>query len=387
MWSPELAASLQERFVTERRGRLVLPIKTSHRRKGMGLVHGRSKTGETVFVEPAEVLELQNQLDDSELELEQAIARILRALSQRLGEEAERVREALEVAGEIDAARARAQLGRRLEGVIPDTEQDGVLELREMRHPLLLLQGVDVVANDLLLSSEQPSLILTGPNTGGKTIALKCMGLAALMVHAGIPLPAAPGVTDLPARARRRGRLSLSHRPVDLLGTPRDPTGDSPLRGAQRADPPDEIAAGTDPVEELPWLERAWRPSWSEARCVVTTRHTELKALGMVDERFQVAGMTHLEDNPATGCWWVRSVSHTLCPRREAGTAQGGGGSSQRPDQQQPSGDGALLDRLEEQEQEHEAIRQRLSALEQDARSRQRSLRRSRSDWSSACDS
>ena len=82
----------------------MLPIKMSHRRKGMGLVHGRSKTGETVFVEPAEVLELQNQLDDTELELEQSIARILRALTQRLGEEAERVREALEVAAEVDAA-------------------------------------------------------------------------------------------------------------------------------------------------------------------------------------------------------------------------------------------------------------------------------------------
>ena len=190
---PEMQPLLQDRFITQRSDRFVLPIKVDAKRKGLGIVHDTSSSGETLFIEPAEIVELNNRLRIAQSSLERAIRRILVQLSALVGRYVEPIMAALDLAVQVDLACARMQLGRTLRGTIPERGRGGVIHLLQARHPVLALRGLDVVANDLDLNAQQRGLILSGPNTGGKTVALKTLGLAALFVRAGIPFPAETG--------------------------------------------------------------------------------------------------------------------------------------------------------------------------------------------------
>ena len=161
-----LGGQLQDRFYTERNGRWVVPVKQTYRR-GLGIVHGRSQSGETVFVEPAQVVEATNELKEAEFGLEREERRILAGLSAMVGAQADGISVCLEAAEEIDLACARAGLGEALDGRIPRVLDEGVVLLKTARHPVLQLRGLDVVANDLRLDSRVSCLVLTGPNAGG----------------------------------------------------------------------------------------------------------------------------------------------------------------------------------------------------------------------------
>ncbi len=296
-----LGDALQDRYVTERGGRLVLPVKSA-RRSRVGIVHDTSKSGETAFVEPSQVVEPQNRLAALRSAVQREEHRILGLLSVAVGTEQEPIVRALHAATHIDLACARAALGRQLRGRIPTMGSQGALRLVQARHPVLALRGVEVVPNDLAVDEQQPGLVLTGPNAGGKTVALKTMGLAALFVRAGIPFP-----------AREDSRVDFFEAILADVGDLQSVEGDlSTFSGhllllagmLERAAPGalmllDELAVGTDPAQGAS-LARAALEVLVErgARAVITTHFLELKALSGEDPRFGLMGAQYLHGQP-----------------------------------------------------------------------------------------
>ncbi len=194
---PELQAHFQDSYSTFREGRPVLPVRVDARQRVRGIVHDVSSSGTTVFIEPAEVVEVGNRLRLAQTELTREIERLLRELC----ESARACRLELEGMGAtleaLDVALARGRLSRKSLGVAPDVSPDAELDLRGFRHPLLLLEtGLapeDVVPNDLALVGGARCLVISGPNAGGKTVAAKAVGLAVLSIRAGLHVACDPG--------------------------------------------------------------------------------------------------------------------------------------------------------------------------------------------------
>jgi DNA mismatch repair protein MutS2 len=255
-----------------------------------------------VYVEPTAVVEVHNDLREAEAALEHEVRRILGDLSRRVGARRRPLAASLAAATEIDVACARASLGRKLDGAIPTVQADGVLVAPGARHPLLVLQGAAVIPNDLTLSPRAPALVLTGPNAGGKTIALKTLGLLALCVRAAIPVPCgaaarvdlfdpvladigdlqsvADGLSTFSAHVKGLGEALAEARPGAMVLV-------------------DEITAGTDPAQGAA-LARAVIEALVDAgaRVAVTTHFPELKALSAADPRFAVAAAEFRDGRP-----------------------------------------------------------------------------------------
>jgi len=195
---------VQEPIITEREGRYVIPIKADSRRDIRGIVHDVSNTGATVYLEPWTTVDMGNRLRELIVEEQREIERVLRDLSERVAVHAEDINNNIAIAAEIDLILAKARYARscdgfeaRLEGLEDSGSQTGqkrVLRLVNARHPLL---GDKAVPLSVELGSEFSVLVITGPNTGGKTVALKTIGLLSLMTQAGLPIPASEG-TVLP---------------------------------------------------------------------------------------------------------------------------------------------------------------------------------------------
>lgn len=185
--------AVQEELVTIRGERFVIPVKVEQRRRVNGVVHGASSSGQTVFIEPLETIEQNNDLVRL-LEEEQAeVRRILEEMTSRIGEQAREIADAVEVMAEVELQFGKAAFARDYGCVRPELTPDFV-ELRQARHPLLernlRSRGGKVVPLTLELDSAHRQLIISGPNTGGKTVGLKTIGLLALMAQSGIPVPA-----------------------------------------------------------------------------------------------------------------------------------------------------------------------------------------------------
>jgi len=202
------AGSVQEPIVTLRRDRYVIPIRASAQSSVPGIAVDRSDSGATVFIEPASVVPMNNELALLEMEERDEVRRILLALGQRLATEPA-VDESLEVIAELDLANASARLARDWRLARPEIDEAGAVVLQDARHPLI--EGC--VPNTLELSSEHRLLVVTGPNAGGKTVLLKTLGLAAVMAASGLFVAA-----GAPAAGSREGRRRLPRLPrVDAL--------------------------------------------------------------------------------------------------------------------------------------------------------------------------
>ena len=197
--SSNTSKALQEPIFTQRGGRYVLPVQASMRAAIQGIVHDSSASGLTVYVEPFSVVELTNKSRMKEADLEREIDRILSELSAKTRERSDSLEETNRALVEIDFIAARARLAQRYRGVKPQVSRTGELRLKQARHPLLVLQNQanasSVVANDITLGGDLRTLVITGPNTGGKTVFLKTAGLLAFMVRAGLLLPVDNGST------------------------------------------------------------------------------------------------------------------------------------------------------------------------------------------------
>ena len=186
---------LQDDIVTMRGDRYVLPVKTEYKRNVRGFVHDRSQTGATVFIEPEEVLEMNNELRTLALDEREEEERILSELSRAFGAMKESLERDAAVLAEMDAFYARAQYGYRLKCVKPELNNRGILDIVKGRHPLL--DAKTAVPVSVRLGGEYSFLVISGANTGGKTVTLKMCGLFCLMAACGFFVPAAEG-TKIP---------------------------------------------------------------------------------------------------------------------------------------------------------------------------------------------
>ncbi|HUE86758.1 MAG TPA: endonuclease MutS2 [Vicinamibacterales bacterium] len=204
----DTAKYLQDQVVTERNGRYVLMIRAEHRSNVPGIVHGSSTSGATLFLEPSATVEVNNDIVELEERERDEIRRILLSLTDAFRQRPSDLQASLGVAIELDVLQAKARFGSLVGGVAPEIAMDGRLELRNARHPLLIREvrrrlgddegggPADVVPTDIVLEPPSRVLLITGPNTGGKTVAIKTTGLLALMSQAGLHVPAA--VAKLP---------------------------------------------------------------------------------------------------------------------------------------------------------------------------------------------
>ena len=277
--STEMAGVIGEAIVTLRAGRYVIPVRAEAKGRVKGIVHDQSASGATLFIEPLGVVELNNTWTQAALDAEREEERILDELSREVETRVEPLRASLDALARADLWMARARLGRQMDGVRPDVVPDAV-ELLAARHPLL---GPSAVPIDVRLGERfgYRALVVTGPNTGGKTVSLKTIGLLALMHQAGLRVPAAEGAR-LPVFTRVMADIGDEQSIAQSLST-----FSSHLRNVVRfveaADERslvllDEIGAGTDPAEgsalAMAVLERLLARG---ATVAATTHYAELK--------------------------------------------------------------------------------------------------------------
>lgn len=293
--APEFEGMLQDEYYTIREDRYVLPIRSGHKNHIDGIVHGWSGSGATVYIEPQSVVDANNKLMMAQAEVDREIRRILTRLSGQVGERARELRASQEALAQLDLAWAAGLLSKELDGSCPTLVDDGRLLLKRARHPLLVLGGVEVVPNDLALDRRQQVLVVTGPNTGGKTVALKTAGLATLMALAGLHVPAddgslvprVPGVySDIgDEQSLDESRSTFSGHLANIIDIFRDLAPGSLVLL-------DELAVGTDPIQGAA-LAQAICEAFADrdTLVLVTTHYESLKALPFEDERFRNGAM------------------------------------------------------------------------------------------------
>ncbi len=285
---------LQDRYVTFRENRPVLPVRADARHRVRGIVHDVSSSGSTVFIEPEGVVETGNALRLAQTEIEREVQRLLAELGRAVSERSLEIEALTSTLGAIDLAMARGRLSRRLGACAPDLREDARLDLRALRHPLLLLEAglseEEVIANDIALPPDARCLVISGPNAGGKTVVAKAVGLAALAVRAGMHVPCVEG-SEMPifqaVRADigdeqdlRAGLSTFSARMANLAG----------IVAAAEADTlviVDEVGEGTEPSEGASLAQAILEALVArDATVLVTTHFNSLKGLAAADSRF-----------------------------------------------------------------------------------------------------
>jgi len=290
---PDITPHLSDNYYTIRNDRYVLPVRADSRGGIRGIVHDASNSGMTLYIEPEPLVELNNQLKQAEITIEHETLRILRNLSRAAGCVANEVEANVVTLEALDLAFARAGLAEELDAVAPVVGDEGRLELPQLRHPLL--PPDKVVPSDMRLGTDFTALILSGPNAGGKTVALKAAALAALFVRAGMHVPAAEGA-----------RVDLFDEVLAHIGDGQDIRESLSTFSAQMANLSDitrraadrslvvldEIGVGTDPGEGAA-IAQAVLETLAErgARVIATTHYNLLKEMAEVDERFANASV------------------------------------------------------------------------------------------------
>lgn len=293
---------LQDRYFTVRDERYVLPVRTDAHRRVHGIVHGHSNSGQTIYVEPREITSLGNSLMIARSEVAREEQRILTELSEEVRRRIPVIEAILWGATRIDLRVAAARLGKDMGGTNPELSSDGRIRLKAVRHPLLVLDGLSVVANDIEFHPGQV-LVISGPNGGGKTVALKTVGLALLMLRAGLPvaadpdsrLPVVDGVlTDMGDDQSLEQSLSTFAAHMSNISRL--------LRDAGAGDVVllDELAGGTDPTEGAALATEIARALAARGAAVMcSTHYGSLKLLAMQLDEFTSASLGFDKDQLA----------------------------------------------------------------------------------------
>ena len=287
--SQHIQKYLRESIVTMRNGRYVVPVKIEHRSEISGLVHDTSSSGATVFIEPTAVVEANNEIKVLQSKERDEIERILFELSMEAGGFYEGIKASYECAVELNLIFAKAKLAYDMKATVPILNEDGIINLRNARHPLI--DKKKVVPTNISLGKDFDTLVITGPNTGGKTVSIKTLGLMSLMAMCGLMIPVSDRseisvfdyvLADIGDEQSIEQSLSTfsSHMVniIDIIETVND-------RSLVLID---ELGAGTDPVEgaalAISILEKIHEKG---AKIAATTHYAELKAYALKTPRTQ----------------------------------------------------------------------------------------------------
>ncbi len=281
--SPTIQKYLRDPIVTFRNGRFVVPVKAEYRNEIKGIVHGTSGSGITFFIEPISVVEANNEINVLTEKEREEVARIISELSEMVGEKSEQIIAGYHSIIDIDLVFCKARLGEKMHAIVPDLTDDEVTALKGARHPLI--DRTEAVPIDISVGGEYDTLVITGPNTGGKTVAIKTLGLLVLMSMCGLMIPASDGTSvsayrqvfaDIGDEQSIEQSLSTfsSHMTniIDII----DNAGIGTLILL------DELGAGTDPVEgaalAVAIIEKLRR---NGAKIAATTHYPEIKVYAL----------------------------------------------------------------------------------------------------------
>ncbi|MCR5147023.1 MAG: endonuclease MutS2 [Clostridia bacterium] len=282
---------IMEPIITIRNDRYVIPVKIEYKDNINGLIHDISASGSTVYIEPTSVFDLNNQINNIKLEESLEIEKILETLSKLLFPIIDNIKETVDIIGNIDLIFAKAEYSRKIDGIEPIINTEKYIDLKQARHPLIDQQSV--VPIDLSLGKNFKSLIITGPNTGGKTVTLKTVGLLCLMACSGLHIPAKENSSiyvfdqifaDIGDEQSIQESLStFSSHMTNIIDILEKSTENSLVLI-------DELGSGTDPVEganlAISILENIYNKG---ALSLSTTHYPELKHYALVTEGFENA--------------------------------------------------------------------------------------------------